>query len=254
MTDVQMPLTAHLEELRWRLIKALLAISVAFIAVYNFADVLFELLTRPLIALQEGPVQLIGTGVTEAFFTKLKVSAIAALFLASPVIFYQMWLFVAPGLYDTEKRYAKPFVFFATIFFVMGAAFCYIVVFPVGYRFFLAEYATIGVSPSIRISEYLSFTSRMLLAFGMTFELPVITFFLARLGIVTHQMMLRYFRYAVLVIVIVAAVLTPGPDVASQMLMAGPLLILYILSIGVAYVFARTPSPPPDEAADDAAE
>jgi TatA/E family protein of Tat protein translocase len=113
-------LTAHLEELRWRLIKALLAITVAFIAVYNFADVLFELLTRPLIALQEGPVQLIGTGVTEAFFTKLKVSAIAALFLASPVIFYQIWLFVAPGLYDTEKRYAKPFVFFATIFFVMG--------------------------------------------------------------------------------------------------------------------------------------
>jgi len=254
MTDVQMPLTAHLEELRWRLIKALLAITVAFIAVYNFADVLFELLTRPLIALQEGPVQLIGTGVTEAFFTKLKVSAIAALFLASPVIFYQIWLFVAPGLYDTEKRYAKPFVFFATIFFVMGAAFCYIVVFPVGYRFFLAEYATIGVSPSIRISEYLSFTSRMLLAFGMTFELPVITFFLARLGMVTHQMMLGYFRYAVLVIVIVAAVLTPGPDVASQMLMAGPLLILYIVSIGVAYMFARTPSPPPAEAADDAPE
>jgi sec-independent protein translocase protein TatC len=254
MTDVQMPLTAHLEELRWRLIKALLAITVAFIAVYNFADVLFEVLTRPLIALQEGPVQLIGTGVTEAFFTKLKVSGIAALFLASPVIFYQLWLFVAPGLYDTEKRYAKPFVFFATVFFVMGAAFCYAVVFPVGYRFFLAEYATIGVSPSIRISEYLSFTARMLLAFGMTFELPVITFFLARLGMVTHQMMLRYFRYAVLVIVIVAAVLTPGPDVASQMLMAGPLLILYIISIGVAYVFARAPAPPPDEAAGDVPE
>lgn len=257
MTDVQMPLTAHLEELRWRLIKALLAISVAFIAVYNFSDVLFEILTRPLTALPEAGIeggaakaaQLIGTGVTEAFFTKLKVSAIAALFLASPVIFYQLWLFVAPGLYDTEKRYARPFVFFATIFFIMGAVFCYFVVFPVGYRFFLAEYATIGVAPQIRISEYLSFTARMLLAFGMTFELPVITFFLARLGLVTHTMMLSYFRYAVLVIVIVAAVLTPGPDVASQMLMAGPLLVLYILSIGVAYVFARTPAPA--EAADD---
>jgi sec-independent protein translocase protein TatC len=252
MTDVQMPLTAHLEELRWRLIKALLAVTVAFVAVYNFSDVLFEILTRPLIVLQEGPVQLIGTGVTEAFFTKLKVSAIAALFVASPVIFYQLWLFVAPGLYDTEKRYARPFVFFATVFFVLGAVFCYFVVFPVGYRFFLAEYATIGVSPSIRISEYLSFTARMLLAFGMTFELPVVTFFLARLGLVTHQMMLSYFRYAVLVIFIVAAVLTPGPDVASQMLMAGPLLVLYFLSIGVAYVFARTPAPA--EAADDSAE
>lgn len=252
MTDVQMPLTAHLEELRWRLIKAVLAISVAFIAVYNFSDLLFELLTRPLIQLQDGSVQLIGTGVTEAFFTKLKVSAIAALFLASPVIFYQLWMFVAPGLYDTEKRYARPFVFFATIFFLLGATFCYIVVFPVGYRFFLAEYATIGVSPSIRISEYLSFTARMLLAFGVTFELPVVTFFLARLGLVTHQSMLRYFRYAVLVIVIVAAVLTPGPDVASQMLMAGPLLVLYVLSIGVAYVFARPPAPA--EAADDSAQ
>jgi sec-independent protein translocase protein TatC len=251
MADVQMPLTAHLEELRWRLIKALLATSVAFVAVYNFSDLLFELLTRPLIGLHDGSVQLIGTGVTEAFFTKLKVSAIAALFVASPVIFYQMWMFVAPGLYDNEKRYARPFVFFATIFFVLGATFCYIVVFPVGYRFFLAEYATIGVSPSIRISEYLSFTARMLLAFGATFELPVVTFFLARLGMVTHQSMLRYFRYALLVIVIVAAVLTPGPDVASQMLMAGPLLVLYVISIGVAYVFARTPAPA--EAADDAA-
>jgi sec-independent protein translocase protein TatC len=252
MSDVQMPLTQHLEELRWRLIKALLAVTVAFIAVYNFSDLLFELLTRPLIGLQDGSVELIGTGVTEAFFTKLKVSAIAALFIASPVIFYQLWMFVAPGLYDTEKRYARPFVFFATIFFILGASFCYVVVFPVGYRFFLAEYATIGVAPSIRISEYLSFTARMLLAFGLTFELPVVTFFLARLGMVTHRGMIHYFRYALLVIVIVAAVLTPGPDIASQMLMAGPLLVLYVLSIGVAYVFARAPVTAV-EAADDAA-
>ena len=240
--DAKMPLTAHLEELRWRLIKALLAITVAFAAVYNFADVLFAVLTRPLLALQEGPVQLIGTGVTEAFFTKLKVSLIAALFAASPVLFYQAWKFVAPGMYDDEKRYAQPFVFFATIFFALGASFCYVVVFPVGYRFFLAEYATIGVSPSIRISEYLSFTARMLLAFGLTFELPVITFFLARMGVVTHNTMIAYLRYAILAIFIIAAVLTPGPDIASQMLMAGPLLVLYALSIGVAYVFARQPA------------
>lgn len=261
MSDLQMPLTAHLEELRWRLVRALIAIGVAFIAVYNFSDVLFEILTRPLLAMQEGPVELIGTGVTEAFFTKLKVSFIAAVFLASPVIFYQGWMFVAPGLYDTEKRYARPFVFFATIFFLLGAAFCYVVVFPVGYRFFLEEYATIGVSPSIRISEYLSFTARMLLAFGLTFELPVVTFFLARLGMVTYRGMLRHFRYALLAIVIVAAVLTPGPDIASQMLMAGPLLVLYVLSIGVAYMFGREPQAaaeaavvPADDDADDAAE
>lgn len=241
MADVQMPLTAHLEELRWRLVRALIAIAIAFIAVYNFSDLLFAFLTRPLLAMHEGPVELIGTGVTEAFFTKLKVSFIAAVFLSSPVLFYQVWMFVAPGLYDSEKRYARPFVFFATLFFLLGAAFCYVVVFPVGYRFFLEEYATIGVAPAIRISEYLSFTARMLLAFGLTFELPVVTFFLARLGMITHQTMVRHFRYAVLGIVIIAAVLTPGPDVASQMLMAGPLLVLYVLSIGVAYAFGRSP-------------
>jgi len=250
--EAKMPLTAHLEELRWRLIKALLSIAVAFIAVYNFSDVLFAILTRPLLALQVGSVELIGTGVTEAFFTKLKVSAIAALFVASPILFYQAWMFVAPGLYDDEKRYARPFVFFATIFFIMGASFCYVVVFPVGYRFFLDEYATIGVSPSIRISEYLSFTARMLLAFGATFELPVVTFFLARMGLLTHHTMLAYLRYAVLAIFIIAAVLTPGPDVASQMLMAGPLLVLYAISIGVAYAFAvpRAAAEPEGEPTD----
>lgn len=258
-SDARMPLTAHLEELRGRLIRSLIAIGVAFIALYNLSDWLFALLTRPLFVLGDGPVELIGTGVTEAFFTKLKVTFIAALFAASPVIFYQAWKFVAPGLYDEEKRYARPFVFFATLFFGLGASFCYIVVFPVGYRFFLAEYATIGVSPAIRISEYLSFTARMLLAFGITFELPVVTFFLARMGVVTHLTMIRYLRYAVLFIFILAAVLTPGPDIASQMLMAGPLLVLYAVSIGIAYLFARarperrevTPADPADGDAGD---
>lgn len=248
MSDVQMPLTAHLEELRWRLIKAFLAIAVVFVGTYNFADVLFDILSRPLLALDQANLELIGTGVAEAFFTKLKVSLIAAIFIASPVLFYQAWMFVAPGLYDQEKRYARPFVFFATLFFLLGAVFCYKVVLPVGYRFFIEEYLTIGVSPSIRISEYLSFTARMLLAFGLTFELPVVTFFLARLGMVTHQMMLGYTRYAILFIFILAAVLTPGPDIASQVLMAGPLIILYGLSIGVAYVFAKPRQAPDDDA------
>jgi sec-independent protein translocase protein TatC len=243
--DVKMPLTAHLEELRWRLIKALGAIGVAFFGCYAFAERLFDVLTRPLLALNLGHgnesdvVHLIGTGVVEAFFTKLKVSFIAAIFVASPVILYQIWQFVAPGLYDTEKRYARPFVFFGTFFFACGAWFCYALVLPVGYQFFIEQYGSIRVSPEIRISEYLSFTARMLLAFGATFEMPVITFFLARLGVVTHTAMLHYTRYAILIIVIVAAILTPGPDVASQLLMAGPLLVLYALSIGVAYVFGK---------------
>src|SRR5574337_1754577 len=151
--DVKMPLTAHLEELRWRLIKSLLAIAVGFIIAYNFADALFHFLTQPLLAINAGAdpaVHLIGTGVVEAFFTKLKVAFIAGIFVASPVILYQSWQFVAPGMYDSEKRYAQPFVVFGTFFFIAGAWFCYAMVLPVGYGFFMEQYATIRVDPQIR--------------------------------------------------------------------------------------------------------
>ncbi len=243
MADVQMPLTDHLEELRWRLVKALAAIGIAFAVCYYFSEPIFAFLTEPLLAINRAAgnadtVHLIGTGVVEAFFTKLKVSFVAAIFVASPWIFYQLWLFVAPGLYDQEKRYAKPFVFFGTLFFVSGAVFCYYVVLPLGYQFFIDQYETIRVDPQIRISEYLTFTARMLLAFGVTFEMPVITFFLARMGFVTAGMMWRSARYAVLVIFIFAAVLTP-PDIASQVLMAMPLLFLYGISILVAHLFGK---------------
>ena len=234
-----MPLTAHLEELRWRVVRALVGVMIAFVGCYFFSERLFEFLTHPLVALGDSRMQLIGTGMTEAFFTRLKVSFIAAIFVASPVIFFQAWRFIEPGLVAQERRLAIPFVLAATIFFVSGAAFCYVLVFPVGYAFFLEEYANIGVAPQIRISEYLSFASRLLLAFGITFEMPVVTFFLARVGMVDHRMLIGWLRYAIVIVFIVAAVLTPGPDIASQMLMAGPLLVLYVLSIGVAYVFGR---------------
>lgn len=244
--EATMPLTAHLEELRWRIVRAFLGVMVAFGGCYFYSDRVFELLTRPLVDLNDSRLQLIGTGITEAFFTRLKVSLIAAVFVASPVIFWQAWGFVAPGLVEKERRLAIPFVLAATIFFVSGAAFCYVLVFPVGYAFFLEEYANIGVAPQIRISEYLSFAARMLLAFGATFEMPVVTFFLARIGLVTHRTLIGGLRYAIVVIFVVAAVLTPGPDVASQMLMAGPLMLLYIVSIGVAFVFGRAKPAEPD--------
>jgi sec-independent protein translocase protein TatC len=243
MADVQMPLTEHLEELRWRVVKALAAIGIAFAVCYYFSEPIFAFLTEPLLAINRAAgnadtVHLIGTGVVEAFFTKLKVSFIAAIFVASPWIFYQLWLFVAPGLHDQEKRYAKPFVFFGTLFFVSGAVFCFYVVLPFGYQFFITEYQSIRVDPQIRISEYLTFTARMLLAFGVIFEMPVVTFFLARTGFVNSSMMWRSSRYAVLIIFIVAAILTP-PDVATQLLMAAPLLLLYGISILVAHVFGK---------------
>jgi sec-independent protein translocase protein TatC len=238
-SDARMPLTAHLEELRWRIVRALLAVAIGFAVCYAFAEPLVVWLVRPLTALRPDQSLVIGTGVTEAFFTKLKVSFIAAVFMASPVIFFQAWRFVAPGLYDTERRLALPFSLAASFFFVLGGWFCYTLVFPVGFRFFLEEYRSIGVAAQIRISEYLSFVTRMLLAFGITFELPVATFFLARVGIVTHRTLIGAGRYAVVVIFIVAAVLTPGPDVASQLLMATPLLVLYGVSIVVAFLVGR---------------
>lgn len=243
MVDVKMPLTAHLAELRARIIRALLAIGAGFAVCYAFADQLFVLLTRPLLAVAEQPgreaaVRLIGTGVAEAFFTKLKVAFIGGVFLASPVALYQAWQFVVPGLYESEKRYARPFVIFGTLFFVAGTAFCYAAVLPLSYIFFVDQYGSISVSPEIRISEYLTFTSRLLLAFGIIFELPVATFFLARLGLVTHRTMIAYGRYAIVGVFIVAAILTP-PDVASQILMAAPMLLLYGISIGVAFVFGK---------------
>jgi len=247
--DVRMPLTAHLEELRTRIIRMLIAAGIGLVACYGLAEPLVALLLAPLTHIEGAHV--IGTGVTDAFFTKLKVAFVAGLFVAGPVIFYQAWAFVAPGLYETEKRLALPFSIAASAFFVAGAVFCYVVVFPIAFQFFLAEFGTIGVAPEIRVSEYLTFTSRMLLAFGVTFELPVATFFLARIGVLTHRTMIAGARHAVVAIFVVAAVLTPGPDVASQLLMAGPLLLLYAASIGVAWLVARpaadvTPAPAAD--------
>jgi len=239
MEDVKLPLTAHLEELRTRLIRSLIALGVGFVVCYQFVEPLMDWLTAPVKQFEVGKVQIIGTGLAEAFFTKLKVAFFAGIFLASPMILYQLWQFIAPGLYEHEKRYVKPFVFFGTFFFVSGAYFCYRFVFPTAFGFFIAEYASVSIEPFLKISEYLSFASRMLLAFGAVFELPVFTFFLSRIGLVNHKMMLSTWRYAIVVIFIVAAVLTPGPDAASQFLMATPLCVLYGISIGVAYFFGR---------------
>lgn len=238
-SDVRMPLTAHLEELRTRLVRALVAVAVGAIACWLVIEHLIAFLLAPLERLRPAESLVIGTGLTEAFFTKLKVAVIGGIFVAAPVVFYQAWRFVAPGLYDRERRVALPFSLAASFFFVAGAAFCYWLVFPVAFQFFLKEYGTIGVEPALRISEYLTFASRMLLAFGVTFELPVATFFLARVGLVTHRTLIEWWRYAVVGIFVAAAVLTPGPDMASQFLMAAPLLALYLLSIGVAFVVGR---------------
>ena len=232
-----MPLTGHLQELRSCLIKSCVAVVVGFGVCYAYVENLFSFLTGPLMRIQSPGLSLIGTAVIEAFFTKMKVAFIAGLFVALPVILWQAWRFVAPGLYEHEKRYARAFVFFGTLFFLLGAWFCYEVIFQLGFGFLLRRYEAIQVRPAIRVGEYLSFASELLLAFGVTFELPVVAYFLTRIGLIDHTFMIRQFHYAIILILLLAAILTP-PDIISQILLALPLTLLYGVSIGVAY-FAR---------------
>jgi sec-independent protein translocase protein TatC len=234
-----MTLTEHLEELRWCLLKSVLAIVIASCICYFFSDLVFGFVVAPLRRNLQPGQNLIGTGVTEAFFIEIKVALAAGTFFSCPVIFYQLWRFIAPGLSGRERRWVLPFVLCATLFFLGGAFFCYQIVLPVAFKYFVEQYETMGVSPAIRIGEYFTFFFRMVLAFGVTFELPVFTFFLVRLGIWDYRFMLRSFRYAILVIFILAAILTPTPDVINQCLLALPMLVLYVLSIGVAYVWRK---------------
>lgn len=237
--DPTMTFTEHLEELRWGLIKSFAAVVLAFFSCFYFSDRIVAFMIAPLKRGLKPGESLIGTGVTEAFFFEMKVALVAGVFLASPVIFYQIWRFIAPGLNKSEKKLVIPFVLFTSFFFIAGAYFCYWGVLPVAFQYFVEQYRSLDVSPEIRIGEYFTFFSRMVLAFGITFELPLFTLFLVRLGILDYRFMWRTFRYAIIVIFIVAAILTPGPDVASQLLLAVPLTILYLLSIGVAYVWRK---------------
>ncbi len=234
-----MTLTEHLEELRWCVLKSVLAVVLAAGISYFFSDAIFGFVVAPLRQNLQPGQNLIGTSVTEAFFVEIKVALAAGVLFSCPVIFYQIWGFVAPGLSGSEQKWVLPFVLCATLFFVSGAYFCYRFVLPVAFKYFIEQYESMGVSPAIRIGEYFTFFFRMVLAFGATFELPVFTFFLVRVGIWDYRLMLRSFRYAIVAIFIIAAILTPTPDVINQSLLAVPMLLLYILSIGIAYIWRR---------------
>lgn len=226
----EMPFLKHLEELRGCLIQTAIGVAVGSAICLMFSDELVMLLTEPLRAQFGAGAELIGTGPAEAFMVKLKTGVAAGVILSSPYSFLQLWRFIAPGLLEEERNYALPFVCVTTACFILGIFFCIAVVFPFAFQFFLKEFASINLTPSIRIGEYLSFAVTMALVFGLIFELPVICYFLARIGILTAGWMKRTMRYAVVIIFVVAALLTP-PDVVSQILLAVPLLILYGLSI-----------------------
>ena len=233
----EMGLFDHLAELRKRLAYSLLALSTATLLSYSYAGRFFAFLTEPYFRAfsREGAelADLIGTGPAEAFLLKIKVSIFAGIILSSPFLFYQTWLFISPGLYRQEKRWILPFLFSSTLLFLSGAAFCYYAVLPLAFDFFNAEYASIGIVPAVKISEYLGLVIGLLLAFGAVFEVPILAFFLAQLGIIDDKMLLSWMRPALVAIFIISAVITP-PDVVSQLLLAGPLILLYGVSIPIA--------------------
>jgi len=235
--DDKRPFTSHLEELRNRLIKASIAVGVGFAVSYAFKEKLFQILTAPLISVMKPGETLIYTNLPEAFFTFLKTAFLSGILLASPIIIYQFWMFTAPGLYRQEKRLLLPIVFLSSIFFVGGALFGYFIVFPWGFKFFLG-FASETVRPLPSMKEYLSFSSKLLLAFGLVFELPLIITFLAKLGLVSVEFLKKNRKYAVLLFFIGAAILTP-PDVVTQIMMAMPLMILYEISIIGARIFGK---------------
>jgi sec-independent protein translocase protein TatC len=236
-------LKPHIADLRKRLINSVVAIIVAFILCFTFWEPILAWMTYPLKeALPEG-TDIIFTQVGEAFFTALKVSFFAAFIVALPVIFWQLWMFIAPGLYENEKKLVIPFVFFATFMFLLGDTFAYFVVFPIGFNYLITFGSELFTAlPSI--GQYVGFFAKLMIGFGISFELPVITFFLAKIGLVTDATMKRFFKFAVIFIFILAAILTP-PDVISQFLMAIPLLLLYGVSIYIAKVV--NPEKPIDE-------
>jgi sec-independent protein translocase protein TatC len=214
-------LKPHIADLRKRLVISCLSVGVMFFV--------------PVEAVLPKNSQMVAVEIQETFFTALKVAFFSGFIFSLPVIFWQLWLFLAPGLYDHEKKLLVPFVFFATLMFLMGSSFAYYVVVPIGFEFLINFGSTVvTVLPSI--GKYVEFFTKLLIGFGISFELPVITFFLAKIGLVDDKMLKDFFRYAIVLIFIVSALLTP-PDVISQLLMAAPLTFLYGLSIYVAKVF-----------------
>jgi sec-independent protein translocase protein TatC len=236
-SDDKSPLLRRLGEIRKRLVRAAIALGIGFAVSYGFSEKLFELLAYPLKVHMAPGARLVYTGLPEMFFVYIKTALVAGLLLAAPYVFYQFYLLVAPGFYQKEKKNVILFVLCSTVLFVGGSLFGYFVVFPYGFKFFLAfSNDTLRALPSVK--QYFSLAVKLLFAFGFVFELPVAAFFLSRMGLVTADFLKQKRRYAILLIFIIAAFLTP-PDVISQFLMAIPLLVLYEFSILIAKIAGK---------------
>ncbi len=246
-----MPLTEHLVELRKRILISLAFLFVSFVGVFNYSEELFSLLIFPLRSefkftfkspffhiIEKTATNLVFLSPAEAFWMHLKVSFVAALIFSLPLIFYQLWRFISPGLLPKEKKYVVPFVLIATALFMIGAIFCFLIVLPFAMTFLLG-YKTANLTPMLSVGNYIDFCLKFILAFGAIFELPLAIIFLTRFGIVSPATLAKNRKYAVLVAFIVAAILTPTPDAFNQTLMAVPMIVLYEIGILISRIISR---------------
>jgi sec-independent protein translocase protein TatC len=261
--DVPMTVFEHLGELRTRLIRAMLGMIPGIAVAWTLREQLLDFLVAPLgkawVKLGMGEPTLHFANPVDPFVAYVRIALVVGLIFTSPWAAYQIWAFIAPGLYSREKRYAIPFALASAVFFVGGAFFGYAVVFPVGFESLLGMAGMlpshlVKVAPTIMIDEYLSFATQMLLGFGVVFEVPVVVAFLALAGVVNWKQLLKFGRWWVLLAAIIGGILTPSPDVGSQLMMMTPLIVLYFAAVGIAYLIGpkvpHVPKEPPD-APDD---
>jgi sec-independent protein translocase protein TatC len=247
-TDERMPFTSHLEELRTRLISVLAAVGIGFVVCYGFKDWLFKIITKPLADVLPAKSFMIYTGMPEAFFIYMQIAFFASLLLTGPYCLYQVWKFISPGLLPGEKKYVLPFVLVSSTLFISGVLFGYFLVLPPAFKFFVS-FSSDFLKPMFSLKEYLSLSLKFLLGFGVSFQLPVFLFFMTKIGIVNARMLSKHRRYAILIIFILAAVLTPSPDAITQTLMALPLMVLYEVGIVVSRFAAKKPVSADEETA-----
>ncbi len=246
-----MPLIEHLTELRKRILISVSFLGVAFIAFFNYSEKIFNLLifplntemkiiaTRPFIQLiEKKAVSLVFLSPAEGFWMHMKITMVASFVVTLPVIFFQIWRFISPGLVEKEKKYIVPFIITSTFLFLVGAAFCFFIILPFALTFLLG-YKTENMTPMLSVGSYMDFCLKFILAFGAIFELPVVILFLVRFGFITPATLAKNRRYAVLFAFIAAAMLTPTPDAFNQLLMSVPIIILYEIGILLSRILYR---------------
>lgn len=254
MEEQKMSLIEHLSELRKRIIICLVALLVAFLLTFSYSEYIFEILLFPLnytpkFSIKEGLLfvpdqklhntKLVFLGPAEAFWMNMKIALVSGFIMTIPIIFYQLWRFISPGLYSHEKKYVLPFVLTATGLFLMGVTFCYLIVLPFAMSFLLNYKVGDFLMPMLSVGLYIDFLLKFLLAFGFVFELPVLIVIATRMGLITPQTLKKYRRVSIVLAFITAAIITPTPDAFNQTLMAIPMIILYEVGIWVSIILNK---------------